>query len=231
MREELTSAANGTYQYRSSDGGITWADEGKINNDSPLLMGGQAVNVGSVIHATFWIDSGANLIAPFKTTLHKSADNGATWTWVSDVTSTADGTDESGLIWLGGTTLLVAIRESAATKTYFRTSSDLGLTWGPLTDKTANFGVLQRPKFRYVGSRLYLFARSYKVGGSDLVIFASDDNGTSWGAGYKFNGMAISDCGYGDVLERANNDLYMVWYEGDSPYDTAIYAYVMGVGT
>ncbi|KAB2854726.1 MAG: exo-alpha-sialidase, partial [Anaerolineae bacterium] len=232
VREELASGSGGTYLWRSTDGGGTWADGGKINSDNSLLMGGQAIVVGSDIYASFWVDAGADQAPPFKSTLYKSSDNGTTWVAVSDITSTSDATDESGLIWLGGDTLLAVMRESAATKTFLRASADLGATWGPMIDVTAIFGVLQRPKFTRINERIYLHARERHSDDNNYnVIWYSDANGAvnSWQGPFRVNATPASDIAYGDLLQRANGDLYVLHYEGPNPYDSSIIQTVLAV--
>lgn len=126
---------NGTYVWRSNDRGASWKDEGRINDDNTLLMGGQAVPVEADLYATFWVDENADYEPPFKTVLYKSPDYGKSWIHISNVT--LSGTVESALAYLGGNEFLVILTDDAAgEKTYMRKSGDLGKSWGELQEVT-----------------------------------------------------------------------------------------------
>ena len=231
VREESTTAANGTYVWRSTDSGATWTDEGQINSVDTLLMGGQAAIVDGVIYITCWVMPNLDQTPPYYTKLLKSTDSGTTWTLVSAVSSTSEATGEEALLWLGGDSLLCILRHNSNTKTHMRQSDDLGATWGDITDIAGEIGVLQRPKLRRIGSRIYLHARDYLGGSNNDVIWYNDANGVAgyWQGPFNVNTSAQSDIAYGDLLERDDGDLYVLHYEGASAYDTSIIQTVLTV--
>lgn len=216
---EINSGANpvGTWQYRSTDGGATWTAGGLINSDTEIFSGQDYVVIGGVIFVLFWKDASSDG-QPNQTLLYSSGDNGTTWALVSAVTTTTDNTGEAGLVHLGGDTLLCILRDHASnTNTYQRISTDLGQTWGTLTNVTGIFGVFHRPRMRSVGNRVYLYGRDLAAAAERLtVLWYSDDQGMTWEGPYYLNTTAFADGGYCDLLRRSNGQLYLLTYEGSS---------------
>jgi len=207
----------GTYVWRSTDGGASWVDEGKINNDNTLLMGGQAVAVETDLYATFWVDANADYKPPFKTVLYKSTDDGKSWIHMSDVTS--GGTGESALVYLGGNELLVVLRDAAFQKTYIRKSKDLGKSWGELQDATDMLGVLGRPKIQTFPDepyRLYLYGRDDLNGLDYTVLYYSDNQGITWSKKFYPDAISYPDTGYSTLTKRVDGNFYMLSYGGTS---------------
>mgnify|MGYP006286971691 CR=1 FL=1 len=225
VREER--GVNGTYVWRSKDGGMSWADEGQINGDNTLLMGGQVVVVGEDLYASFWADPDADFSPPYKTVLYKSRDNGLSWKHLSDIAS--GGTDESALAYLGEKEILAVLRDTDSAETYFRKSKDLGQSWGPLEVATDSLGVLQRPKLRVFPNepeRVYLFGRDSLPGNQNkTVVYYSDDGGFSWSFKFYPEENSYLDAGYCDMLRRTNGVFYMLSYAGTS-FETDIKEYL-----
>ena len=211
VREEGTPH-NGTYVWRSRDKGANWEEEEKINSDNTLLMGGQVVNVGNDLYGTFWVDENADYDPPFRTTLYRSSDDGISWAHVSDVT--LNGTDESALMYLGGSEFLVVMGDdSKGEKTYLRRSFDLGKTWGMLQDATSIFGALQRPKLQLFAdepNRLYLYGRN-QLGEVDdyTILYYSNDKGATWSNGFYPDTTSYVDTGYATLLKRSDDTFYI----------------------
>ncbi|MBI2098580.1 MAG: exo-alpha-sialidase [Candidatus Wildermuthbacteria bacterium] len=218
VREEGTPH-NGTYVWRSRDKGAHWEEEGKINSDNTLLMGGQVVNVGNDLYGTFWVDENADYDPPFRTTLYRSSDDGISWVHVSDVT--LNGTGESALMYLGGSEFLTVMGDdSKGEKTYLRRSFDLGKTWGMLQDATSIFGALQRPKLQLFAdepNRLYLYGRN-QLGEVDdyTVLYYSNDKGATWSNGFYLDTTSYADTGYATLAKREDGTFYMLSYGGNS---------------
>jgi hypothetical protein len=141
---------HGIDQYRSTDNGATWSDEGQISvgslDDELTGPGGQAVTIGNTIYVAHWVDltpTGSG--GPFYTHVIKSEDNGATWELLANLSTTTENTNEVGLVALDDTTLLTVIR-GTDTGTYTRTVTTDGEV-GPLIDITnvINGDKLDRP--------------------------------------------------------------------------------------
>lgn len=216
--EQSNTSMLGTRQRRSTNGGATWTDEGIINSDATILGAQDFKLVGSDIYITTWSDPNTNQTTPFQTQLYKSTNSGTSWSKVSDITSTTDNTDEAGLAYLGGSTFYTVIRDSPKTKTWARTSTDLGLNWGSLVDITATtpaFGIMHRPRFRQFAETLLLYGRNYIDSTHEQIeVFVSTDRGASWAGPFLLDATVYADCGYGDVLQRANGQYYMANYAG-----------------
>jgi len=215
---EVNSGGNpmGAYQYRSTDGGATWTDEGLINNDTEIYSGQDYTTVDNDLYAIFWKDAGSDG-APYQTLLYKSTDNGITWALVSPITTS--GTDEGGIEYVGSNTLLVVLRDTPASKTYQRISTDLGQTWGTQTDISSSVGVLQRPRMRIFSdepNRVYLYGRDQLAGNDYTVLYYTDNNGSTWSLKFYPDTTSYADTGYSDVLKQTDGDFYMLSYGGTS---------------
>ena len=220
----------GTYQYRSTDGGDTWSSEGQIDSDSTLRFGNcQAVIVGTDIYCTVFVDPNSDRAAPYKSALYKSADNGANWTDLGDITSTAEATNEVGLAHLGGNNLVVVLRADDQVHTYMRKTTDLGSSWGSLIDITESVGVVNRPRLHFFAEdsgRLYMNGRYWTgTGKNQTVVYYSDDDGDTWSGAFYPDESIIYDAGYCDVLQKADGSFYMLTYEGPSMDEAAIVEY------
>lgn len=202
-REEV----NASYVWTSVDGGSTWVDGGAIGgaDSDGLRAGGQTVTIGSDMYASLWHTTGP------KSVLYTSADNGATWTHVSDIELLSS---ECSLLHLGGNDLLTVIRMDGNATTYLRRSDDLGATWAAAVDITAQVGVVQRPRTYSIGGRIYLIGRQYAAAGSRTVVYWSDDDGVTWQGGFYPDALAYDDTGYCDILQRTSGVFYMMSYAG-----------------
>lgn len=220
-----SGAIFGTWQYRSDDDGATWTDEGQLfDGEDRLLPCQHLVTIGADIYTSF--RRGAS--APYANYLYKSEDNGASWDEVSQITDSTTPTLETAIAWLGGTNLLVIMRDLPSGTTYARRSSDLGATWGTLENVGGTFGIFQRPRMTTIDDRLYLHGRDYLDGGtlSPTAFYASDDDGATWRGPYYLGGQMPADGGYPTIAQRANGDFYVLNYEGT--YDAAsIVEYVL----
>jgi len=205
---------NGTYQYRSEDGGKTWSDEGQINTDATLLGGQDYCVVGSDIYIVVFIDAGADATAPYKSALYKSDDNGSTWSHVSDISDS--GTDEPGIVHIGNGVMLAMLRVTASNATYMRRSSDYGTTWGPLYEISGSIGVFQRPRMQLIGGRVYLYGRRAFTGANDYTAVRYTDNGGGrWSGQFRPDGANdYEDCAYCDMRRRAGGNFYLLTYSG-----------------
>lgn len=229
VRDGSGANRNGSWLFRSTTSGAGWTSQGKINADNTLIMGGQIILIGSTLYATFTVDADANGATPYAVHLYKSVDHGVTWTFVAEVIAAATGANESSIVSTGGNNLLVIARSDSEATTYKATSTDLGATWSAPSSIGSLVGVIQRPKLRYVGSRLYLFGRD-QLTASDLftVVWYSDDDGVSWNHQLWLNETTLTDTGYCDMLPRTNGNLYLLTYEG-TQNTASIYEYVVDV--
>lgn len=210
----------GTYQYRSTDGGATWTDEGQIGGAAKLtLIGGQDYEiVGSTIYIPVMVDANSDEAHPYLLALYKSADNGVTWTLQGNIDAVND-SSEPGIVSTGGNGMLVLARHTLSAVTYKYTSTDLGATWSA---RATDYGlaVLQRPRLHTVSDGIIACGRN-QISGNDLtIVYHSSDDGVTWDRiFFPDPDGATEDCGYCDFIEITDGldtCYYMVSYAGDN---------------
>lgn len=197
---------NGSYVFRSTDAGKTWTDQGEINADNDLGAAMEFSVIGSEIYMAGW-----KQVTTHKSVLYKSADNGATWALVADVTSFAQDTDEWSFVRTSGNNMVGLLRDHPLAKTYKAVSGDLGLNW-TVTDVTDIFGVITRPRLKIFPSqpnRIYLLSTDVIEGVSGFTCTRySDDGGATWTPRFGLDVVLHTDWGYGDVLRLADGSFY-----------------------
>ena len=210
-KEELADGTpNDTYQWRSVDGGKSWTDEGAIGADVNDVGGDDVLIVGQDIFVTLArYDAGPPVT--YTPQLYKSSDNGATWAKVSDIATAGYG--ETGITYLGGSTMLAILRDLANVATFSAISMDMGATWETPVDITPQVGVIQRAILRRIGEYLYLFGRTYWATNFVTTVIRSLD-GRTWSRPYFCDWGGYTDGAYCTALERSNGDIYVSSYSG-----------------
>jgi len=145
----------GTYMSRSTDGGKTFNEGQKItvnslpgdcSQDSNYMTNDHFI-LNNVIYISCWNNDGLGSIS----TLIKSEDNGATWDFVSKITDNDIDTDianyEAGLCYVGNNKIITMMRNGSNNGTLYKISTDMGQTWGALSDVTS-WGVTARHRFQ-----------------------------------------------------------------------------------
>lgn len=212
--EDHSIARQGTWQWRSTDNGETWTDEGKILGDS-LLVFTQIISVSTDMYAAVYIDRD-NDGFPYKTSVYKSTDNGVTWAYLSDITSYSENTREAGLAHLGGNDMLALVFDSSAI-IYSSKSTDLGVTWGSLTNvysQTGGAAKIKLQKFDRTGNRLWLCGQLGPFNSYVPGLIYSDDDGDSWQSHLYGGNIYRSLAGTPHVLEGAKGRIYLFYSDG-----------------
>ena len=230
---------DGTWQSRSTDGGLTWS-----TSEGPIQWGGLTAGQSGNTMATdddFIVGStlycGARVLNDppgdkQAVVFCSSTDNGETWTRLSTLVSQLDlggvGTQEVGLEYLGSSRVIAIIRDTATiTHTYKMVSTNLGVDeagWGSLLDVTSDFGVSGRHRV-YTRAHLkgqanwwndpVLLAVGFVHGtpGSSTprqnAVWISRDRGSTWD-GPNYIDSSTEDAGYGDMFYDADNDQWVV---------------------
>lgn len=226
---------HGTWISRSTDGGESWGSTSQINFGGGLTQDKVFATDGWFVdEGTGDVYTGARVYNAIPTTdsyviLVKSTDDGATWSYVSDITSAGSDTQEVGLERVGATNLIALVGSLNNDETIKATSSDMGLHWS-LTDVTATeLGVSRRHNV-YTKSRLqglsnwWLDPKLIAVGfenqnpGSSQsrrnAVWLSDDSGANWKGPFYID-STTEDAGYGDVFYDSDNDEWVViTYQG-----------------
>ena len=205
-----------TYQWRSTDDGETWADEGIIlptniigEEDYTIIPTG--ANAGIYIVARDFV-SGFE-----ESRIYRSVDNGTSWVFRGSSEIQIDA-NELGIVWLGGDTLLIVMKTSDQSATYRYYSYDAGATWTARQDITSQVGLMNKPRLSMFNDTLYLHGRFTipSLGRATTVLHRSVDDGLTWTQGFYPDSLVQHwDCGYGDILKRSNGDIYMMYYAGD----------------
>ncbi len=239
-RVDYGGALGGSYQSRSTDGGHSWssatgpiqftglteAQNGKtFSTDDDFVLDG-VIYAG----ARVYVDSTGD---PASMVLITSDDDGATWVRKSTIVSTTEagnhGAQEVGLEYLGNNTIIAMLRDNPHTASYRRISTDLGATWGTLTDVTAEVDIAARQR---VYTRAHLKGEAdwwddpvllmigfvHQTSGSSQprrsAVWLSPNSGTTW-TGPHYIDETYEDAGYGDVFYDPILDQYkIVTYRG-----------------
>lgn len=229
-RVDYSVTTNGTYQSISSDGGATWGtstaiDFGGIVDDSVVFSTDDDFVTGGVIYAGARVYTTKSSDDPTQSILIKSTDNGATWSKVSVIMDTNEGgtgAEEVGLEYLGNNTIIAVLRDHPHTHTYQRISTDLGSTWGTLTDITSQVAVVGRMRV-YTQAHLkgqgswwtdptlimigFLFQDIGINGRRCNAVWVSRDSGTTWSHALTVDNT-VDDEGYGDIIWNPNTSQY-----------------------
>lgn len=222
----VDGVSDGTYQSTSTDGGATWGaaarvDFGGIVDDSKVFATDDDFVLNGVIYA-------AARVQPSATSRYiifiKSTDNGATWSYVSDISPLASFTHEIGLEYVGDNTIVGVMRTGSNNRTYQVKSTDLGLSWSPLLDVSNTVGVSGRHRI-YTLAHLRGEANWWADAALIMVgfvltdpgnshprrpaVWLSPDRGAHW-SGPHYLAASSEDGGYGDVFYDAGNDQWVV---------------------
>jgi hypothetical protein len=225
----------GSWQSRSTDGGLSWSTPTQISwvggslSSTDTFQTDDDFVFDQTIYAGIRTYNGPSYTDCYLS-LVKSADNGATWEYVSDVTGPSEtACIEYGMEYVGNSTIVAMIRDLAHTASYQRVSTDMGATWGTLTEVTSTVGIAARQRV-YTGMHLRGEAGWWKdpnlvmVGyiqtvpgdsqGRRNAVWFSPDRGTTW-SGPHYVDTDTEDAGYGDIFWDFTNQRYsVVNYDG-----------------
>ena len=222
----------GTYQSRSTDGGLTWSipvnlDFGGITGDTTIYSTDDDFVFDRTIYAGARKFSGSDV----KSMLVKSADNGETWEWVSDISSYTTDTQEVGIEYVGNDTIVAILRAQNNDHTYRAISTDMGATWGSLTNMDSAIGISGRHRLYtrmhlrgeagwWKDPTLFMCGFIFPTPGSSQprrnAVWFSPDRGTTWDGPHYIDSQD-TDGGYGDLFWDFTNDrLGVVMYKGSS---------------
>jgi len=227
-RVDYGVSRGGTWQSVSSNGGLSWStssqvDFSGISGDDYILATDDDFVLSGTIYAAARIHADATPSNSY-CVLIKSEDDGASWSYVSDITASGSLTHEVGLEYLGNNTIIAIIRSLNNSKTYRRYSTDLGATWETLEDISTAIQVSGRHRI-YTLSHLKeesnwwndqtLIMVGFVNGTIGLstprrnCIWISLDGGNLWTSPMYIDSQ-YEDGGYGDVIYDPNNNEFVV---------------------
>ena len=227
-RVDYGVTANGTYQSRSEDGGLTWgtpavvdfdgiADDAKVFSTDDNFVSGTVIYAGARQYDDAVPTNCRNIFI-------KSTDNGATWTYISDISSFTPDTIEVGLEYLGDNNVIAMLRDLAHTASYKAVSSDMGATWGALTNVTGTVGIAGRQRVYtlahlrgeaswWTDTNLIMVGFVHQVSGNTWsrrnCYWTSADAGANW-SGPNYIDAIGEDSGYGDIFYRPSDEKYVI---------------------
>lgn len=211
-------AGGGTSQWSSADDGASWTYDGVINADTTLVAADDYKVVGSTIYVVARVDPGSDFSHPHYLAFYKNENNGAIadWVKVSDVEAVLD-CNEAGLLHVGGNVLHVYVKDTYNYATYRYVSDDLGATWGDREHLTYQLARMNKPRCKTLGGYHWMCGRDYRPGDYRTIVYRSADAQTWEPRFYPFTAETEGgDCGYCDLLQRADGDLYLLSYVGET---------------
>lgn len=210
-------STSGTWQSRSINGGEAWGipaqvlPTGLANPERMFATDDHFVYDGVIYAGARFFDAdwqhGKNILI-------KSDDNGATWDYVSDITSTSNNTSEVGIEYLGNNRIIAVCRGFTDTFVWIVFSNDMGATWGtPVGAPIALSGRhristkthLQGGANWWEDSTLIMWGF---VLGRRSCIWISEDSGAHWSEAHYVD-TQTDDAGYGDVFYNPNTGQYV----------------------
>ena len=201
---DASGSQNITYYKRSLDGGTSWGHDVSLGDYYwwPSL----AASASMVFVAL-------NDNNPGNTEVYcrRSTDNGATWNTVNQI-SNAPGRSEDPSIAAGGGCVHLAWNDNRTgiMQTYYRRSSDQGVTWGPETRLTDSPVFAYCPMLFVNGSDVNLAWADRRSGTLDIYFNQSADFGSTWG-----NEKQLSPEGPNavyPVVARDGSNVHVVWW-------------------
>lgn len=215
----------GTYQSRSTDGGLTWTTPERVTisgvpNDTNCFIHCDHFILGGVVYATVETKSPAE-----KMSLISSDDDCVTWTLVSDILTA---TTEAGIEYVGDDTIVCVMRTENQKHTYLKRSVTLGATWGATNEYTWQIPAIGQPRLKTRAhikgeadwwNDAYMILWGFTFGVENIrtnMVSLSKDRGISWTAPFDFD-APYGDAGYGDVFYNVTTGEYVfVTYRGTS---------------
>jgi hypothetical protein len=208
----------GSWQSRSSDGGASWSTPTQIAWGALSSTNTFQTDDDFVWDRTIYAGVrtyGDATYADCYLSLVKSSDDGQTWEYVSDVTGPSEtACIEFGMEYVGNGTIVAMIRSLDHTAGYRRISTDMGATWGALTNVTSSVGILGRNRVYtamhlrgeagwWKDPNLVMVGYVQQVSGSSQTrrnaVWFSPDRGTTWD-GPHYIDTSTEDAGYGDIF-------------------------------
>lgn len=229
----------GTWQWRSTDGGETWTEDGQVAwgiggvDDDIVFATDDDFVWNGITYAGARIYSGGADGTPSEMILISNASSDlaiTSWEKVSTIMGATEGSgshggQEVGLEYLGNDTIIAMLRDNDHTASYRRMSTDLGATWGSLIDVTSSAVSIAGRQRVYTRAHLmgldgwwkdpvlFMTGFEHQDPGSSTTrrncIWISPDRGITWD-GPHFIDTQTEDAGYGDMFYDAANEQYVV---------------------
>ena len=209
---DTTGGQYTSYYKRSQDGGSTWEPSVSLGN---YYWWPSITTAGPVVFVAL------NDSHPGNTEVYcrRSTDNGSTWDTVHQI-SNAAGRSEDPSIVAGGGFVHMAWNDNRTgiMQTFYRRSSDNGITWGSETQLTNAPEFAYFPMLHAFGSDVDLVWGNRTGSAFDIFYKSSSDFGTTWGAEQHLTSGAATSA-Y-PVITHDGPNVHLVWWDfkGDVYY-------------
>lgn len=204
--------------FRSADGGRTWVLQGLLPEPTPVGLG-----KNTQFMAFGQIQSGANgtlgaavylspTAIPRETYFIRSADDGKTWTVVSQISPTGS---ETALLHYGDGKWLAAVREyvkpTAEVQLVLFESNDNGQTWTRGQEASLP-GQIPGHLLRLQDGQTLLTYGNRNFGNCGVDARISPDNGKSWGPPFRVASYTGWDSGYPSCVQLPDGTVITAYY-------------------
>ena len=209
---DTTGGQHASYYKRSLDGGNTWGPNVLLGN---YYWWPSITATGSSVFVALNSNSPGNS----EVWCRRSTDNGSTWDTVHQI-SNATGRSEDPSIAAGGGFVHLAWNDNRTgiMQTFYRRSSDNGVSWGPETQLTNAPEFAYFPLLRVFGSNVDLVWGNRTGSAFDIYYKSSADFGATWNTEQHLtSGTATSAY---PVIARDGPNIHLVWWQfnGDVYY-------------
>jgi photosystem II stability/assembly factor-like uncharacterized protein len=168
--ETLFAGASGEPIFRSTDNGLTWTQMEVPDDIATFFSSGIPIDITALaaIGGSLFAGTKCESKALFPCGIHRSTDNGKTWTRVGNGaarTSIHSLTVGDGELFAGGDYGGAALRSSDLGNNWTKINVSIATPYGPVNDIIYN-------AFAVIGKQLFV--------GTNYGVFVSTDRGTSW---------------------------------------------------
>jgi hypothetical protein len=211
-----TSTFHGTYQSKSTDGGITWTTPAAVT-----ITGARDSNLAFLTNDHFELAGRLycayeDAVSTIRCCLAYTDDKGANWTHLSVI---ATSTSEAALEYVGNDTIVSVLRASSNAQTFFNRSTNLGTSWTGRQELTWRIPPIIRPRIKtaahlkgeanwWEDPHLILWGGYFDSNSKRVnCVSLSKDSGATWADPIELDDP-YDDASYGDVLYNPNADTY-----------------------
>lgn len=165
------------YIRTSPNNGATWSAAKRLSYNAGNSVAPSVTSSGSNVYVVWKDYTPASPAIYFKA----SADNGATWSAVKNLTS---GTPSSSMPSLAadGSNVYLAWVNTGNSEIYFRRSINKGATWSTAKRLTTNSGDSAVPSMAVSGQKIHVAWRDNTPGNHEVYYKTSPDKGVTWSA-------------------------------------------------
>lgn len=204
FRDSLNSP-KASYYVRSTDGGNTWSQ--------PLSLGSyywwpSITSSGSGVYMAL----NAQLPGNSEVYFRGSIDNGTNWDTVYRISNAVNRSEDPSISAFGNNVYLAwNDNRTGIMNTWYRASSDYGLTWGPETQRTNSTVFAYCPMIHARGADVNLVWGDRRTGAYEIFFKQSNDYGATWTSDLQLTHLGFNSV-Y-PVIARDGSNIHIVWIE------------------